>query len=114
MAEHGMSAVDHYTATRMEFDRTPAAVAVLALASRIADALGNGWAVAPEGVDRVPGLLEVPVLVTEGGVFGGDVATVTGEGGTVDVILDDDALPIQQLQALLEQLRRFAIRRDLR
>lgn len=110
--DSGMTALDHYTATRMGFDRVPAADAVRQLAARIADALGDGT-VNPETRDN-DGLLESPVVVTEGGVFGHDVAvTLSCRPGEVDVILDDDALPIEQLQALLEQLRRYAVRGDL-
>jgi hypothetical protein len=106
-------AVETYTATRIGFDRTPAADAVRLLAERVADALGTGT-FDPDTRD-VDGLLEAPVFVTEGGVFGlDDAVTLSGPRGEVLVVLDDDALPLQQLVALLGQLHRYCISRAVR
>lgn len=106
------AAVDTYTTRPMGFEGTPAADAVRQLADRIADALGDGT-VDPTTRD-IDGLLEVPVFVTEGGVFGQDVITIQRPGNQVEVLLDDDALPVRQLMDLLRQLELHCIRRDAR
>lgn len=78
----------------------------------LAEALGTGRNNADH--TDTDGLLEVPVFVTEGGVFGQDAVTIQRPGNEVEVHVDDDALPVRQLMGLLEQLQLHCIRRDAR
>lgn len=101
-----------YCRTPAVMERMPAAMAVLALANRVAEALGTGaW---DDEAKCTDGILDTPVHVTIGGIYGEQrsVTIDTGEGTTV--LIDDDTYPLQQLQALLEQLRRHTIAGDLR
>lgn len=80
------------------FEGTPAHLAVQTLATIVAKRLGSGD---PDG----DGLLEYEHLVSTRGLFGHTaVTTYPTNGGATTIVLSDDASPLEQLRALLEQL----------
>lgn len=90
------------SADDLTMTNVPAQDAVLLLATKLAEGFGSGLTDADGETD---GYLDVPVVVTVTGVFGPrDAVTTMGDEAVATVWVSDDANPLQQLRALLDEL----------
>ena len=91
-----------YRDPELELDEMPAYMAVMLLATRIADELGDGH-VDDDG--ETDGRLECPAVVSETGVLGAHQAVTTMDrDGVATVHVSDDIGALDQLRGLLDEL----------